>query len=349
MSDFGQSAKPRIFVFGTGKTGHAALTYLLGSEENIVGVCTKKNVFVPSFLFRLKVTCVQCLFDMGLYEPHDQILHDFKNEISGPADLALAQNIPCFDLGSLKSDDFYEAVKALNPDLILCFGFPKLVPQRILDLARISAVNIHPGFLPARGGGTPVRWAIVKGDKQVGLTAHVMTAKFDAGKIVAERSIPLLNDDDSASLEGKLINVFPDLMCDVLKFLRDGVLEKDVASTSPPDILPPMHKDFSRINWNEHGSNHISRIVRAMKPKGSVFTYLNGKQIYFWDVSVISNYKSDQNAKPGQVISIDNKEGLVIKTIDGAICVRNALFGYKLRPASFIVRRLKIKISDCFV
>lgn len=332
---------PRIFLFGTGDTGHAALSYLIKENANVVGVCTNTVRPRTSFIFQMKVFLVQTLFDLGLYQPHDQILHNFNMKTPDNAKLAQQKNIDCYDIGMLNQQSFLENCTKLNPDLILCFGFPKLLPKSILDIAKISAINIHPGFLPQRGGGTPVRWAIFLGDKKIGLTAHIMTIKFDSGKIIAERSVPILNNDDSKSAERKIIKLFPDLMKDILGLLAEGKLEKDIKNLESPQILPPMRKNHNQINWQKHSAEDIKKITLAMRPKGSAYSFFKNRQLYFWDISILEKVKT--NALPGTVIDIEKNGDLVIKTIDGCIRVHSFLFGYKIRSSKFMCWRLNLK------
>ena len=92
----------------------------------------------------------------------------------------------------------------LRPDLIISGGFPWRIPRDVIDLPRVGAINMHPPLLPRHRGPNSVGWAFRDDDAEIGFTAHRLDADFDTGAILAQSRIPILDDDDSASLTGKL-------------------------------------------------------------------------------------------------------------------------------------------------
>jgi len=78
--------------------------------------------------------------------------------------------------------------RAHEPDLLLCWGFPWLLPQEVLDVARLGSINGHTSALPRHRGGHPWAWAVREGDPEFGVTIHHMSASFDTGAILAQGS-----------------------------------------------------------------------------------------------------------------------------------------------------------------
>ena len=74
----------------------------------------------------------------------------------------------------------------LEPDVVLCAGFPWKLPQEALDVARLGSVNHHPGKLPRHRGPVPMAWALRDGDSEFGVTWHRMDAELDTGPILAD-------------------------------------------------------------------------------------------------------------------------------------------------------------------
>jgi methionyl-tRNA formyltransferase len=86
-------------------------------------------------------------------------------------------------------------LRALEPDLMLCWAFPWKLPQAALDVAPLGSVNLHPALLPRHRGPIPLSWALREGDGRFGLTWHRMDADLDTGRILAQGSIPIDDDD----------------------------------------------------------------------------------------------------------------------------------------------------------
>lgn len=79
-------------------------------------------------------------------------------------------------------------VRAHAPDLLLCWGFPWLLSQDVLDTPRLGSVNGHTSALPRHRGRHPWAWAVREGDPEFGVTIHRMAATFDTGAILAQGS-----------------------------------------------------------------------------------------------------------------------------------------------------------------
>ncbi len=80
---------------------------------------------------------------------------------------------------------------SVEPDLVVCMGFPWKVPPDALAVPRLGWLNGHPSLLPIHRGPLPVAWAIRAGDDEIGITFHRMDAELDTGPILAQRRYPL--------------------------------------------------------------------------------------------------------------------------------------------------------------
>ena len=76
---------------------------------------------------------------------------------------------------------------SVQPDLVVCMGFPWKVPADALAVPRLGWLNGHPSLLPRHRGPLPVAWAIREGDEEIGITFHRMDADLDTGPILAQK------------------------------------------------------------------------------------------------------------------------------------------------------------------
>lgn len=103
-----------------------------------------------------------------------------------------------------KAKKFHSWLKNLAPDYLVVIAYGKIIPQTILDIPKIAAINIHGSLLPQYRGASPLQTSLLNGDKKTGITIMEMSAGLDEGNIIASLSIPL----DPSITTLKLINLF---------------------------------------------------------------------------------------------------------------------------------------------
>ena len=88
--------------------------------------------------------------------------------------VALEHEIPVYQPVSLKGDEAYDILTALDPELIVVAADGKILPKRILDLPKLGCINVHSSLLPRYRGAAPINWAILNGDAVTGVTIMYM-------------------------------------------------------------------------------------------------------------------------------------------------------------------------------
>jgi len=80
-------------------------------------------------------------------------------------------------------------LRALEPDLVVCTGFPWKIPADALGVPPLGWLNGHPSLLPRHRGPVPVAWSIRNGEPEIGITFHRMDTELDTGAILAQRTM----------------------------------------------------------------------------------------------------------------------------------------------------------------
>jgi methionyl-tRNA formyltransferase len=112
--------------------------------------------------------------------------------------------------------------RAYELDLVVCTGLPWLVPREALAVPRLGVVNGHPSLLPRYRGPFPIAWAVRNGETEIGMSYHLMDERFDTGNLLAQRAVPLAEDDDWESLMGKVSEAALELLPAALERLGRG-------------------------------------------------------------------------------------------------------------------------------
>ncbi|MBA3245803.1 MAG: methionyl-tRNA formyltransferase [Actinobacteria bacterium] len=192
---------------------------------------------------------VPVLRDLG-HEPRGVVTP--RVERRRPDDALTDANIPA-GLDLLFGKDRWSIeplLRALEPDLMVCWGFPWKLPPAALEVARLGSINLHPALLPRHRGPIPLAWALREGDGRFGITWHRMDAELDTGRLLAQTSIPIEDDDV------EIMDFGPKLGAAAFRLLP-GVLER-VAAGDPGDLQPEEgaswagyfeDDEYARVDW----------------------------------------------------------------------------------------------------
>ena len=181
--------------------------------------------------------------------------------------------------------DLAPLLRGLEPDVVLCWGFSWKIPQEALDVPRYGAVNQHPALLPRHRGPIPLSWALRAGDPVFGVTWHRMDAELDTGPILAQTSVPILDEETTIFETGpRLLEATLGLLPQVFERLAAG----DPGDPQPIEGASwggMFEEDYAAIDWSSQTAREIHNQVRAwsfafgMGPVQGPFAELDGKRV----------------------------------------------------------------------
>jgi methionyl-tRNA formyltransferase len=172
-----------------------------------------------------------------------------------------------------------ERVRTARPDFLFSFYYRQLLGAPLLATAPRGAFNMHGSLLPHYRGRAPVNWAVLHGERETGATLHAMTAKADAGDIVAAQAVPILPDDTAVEVMRKV--------CVAAEVALNRALPGLVAGTA---VLRPQNlalggyfgrrtQSDGAIDWR-HGVAAVHNLVRAVAPPyPGAFALASGLQL----------------------------------------------------------------------
>lgn len=183
---------------------------------------------------------------------------------------------------SSEFSDFAATLQSFQPDVILCFSYSMLIPQELLDLARVGAVNIHGGLLPRFRGANVLNWAIIEDVRETGVTAHFMTAEFDAGDIVFQETLAIEDTDTAATLKARLDAAGLVMAHRIRAIARNGGQLPRI----PQDSAQARHyrrrkPEDGRIDWRTMDDRQVFNLVRALVAPwpGAFFDTAEGQRV----------------------------------------------------------------------
>jgi len=137
-------------------------------------------------------------------------------------------------------------LRAYEPDLCLCFGYPWLLPPEVLAVPPLGVLNGHPSVLPRWRGPFPIAWTVREGDPELGLTFHLMDEGFDTGPILEQGSAPMPDEYDWPAFEPCLAGLAQELLPQALDRLASGHPGERQSGDGP--YAGPFPKEFSELD-----------------------------------------------------------------------------------------------------
>ena len=226
---------------------------------------------------------------------------------------ALLHGLPVFQPTKIKED--YQAVLDAKPDIIVTAAFGQFIPKIVLDYPEFGCINVHGSLLPKYRGGSPIQTSIIKGEKETGITIMYMASKMDAGNIIAQRAIPILDTDDNGSMFSKLSVLGRDLLLEVLPSIFDKTNPSIPQDESQVTYAYNITHQQQFIDWNK-SADEVVNLVRGLAPNPTALTSINGTIIKVYKAKKVSD---DTLGKPGEVVKL-NKE-LLISCGSGAVSI----------------------------
>ncbi|MEJ5914777.1 phosphoribosylglycinamide formyltransferase [Pseudokineococcus sp. 1T1Z-3] len=130
-----------------------------------------------------------------------------------------------------------QAVLAHEPDLVVLAGFMRLVGPAFLARLGGRVVNTHPALSPSFPGVRAPADALAYGVRVTGATVLLVDEGVDTGAVVAQTAVPVLDDDDVASLHERIKAVERPMLVDVVgRMARHGW---STSPTNPRKVLLP--------------------------------------------------------------------------------------------------------------
>lgn len=208
-------------------------------------------------------------------------------------------NIKVYQPEKLKTDETFNIIKEINPELIVVVAYGKILPKNIIDFPKYGCINVHGSLLPKYRGAAPIQWSIINGDKTTGITTMFMNEGLDTGDILLQDSI-FINDTDTADeLKKKMSVLGAETLIKTLKQLEEGTLTPIKQDDSQATLSPPLDKITGDIDW-EKTAQEIHNLVRGANSWPIAHTILKGKRFKIYK----SRVSKSRPAQPGKVLSV---------------------------------------------
>ncbi|WP_036434221.1 methionyl-tRNA formyltransferase [Mycoplasmopsis columboralis] len=190
--------------------------------------------------------------------------------------LAQKYNIKLFQ--PEKIGQIYQELKELDYDILLTCAFGQYIPTKVLDLAKKASLNIHGSLLPKYRGAAPIQHALWNGDDKTGIDLIYMTAQMDAGNIIKEATLPILDTDTSDSLFAKMSELATLHITSWLNEFIAGDFSETIQDESLVVLSPKLLKEDAFLASSLTIEEAFNKI-RAFSSNPGAYLLINDKRL----------------------------------------------------------------------
>jgi len=239
----------------------------------------------------------------------------------------------------------------VQADVMVVAAYGLLLPQWVLDAPRFGCLNIHASLLPRWRGAAPIHRAIEAGDTHTGVTLMQMDAGLDTGDMLFEETLPILDNDTTASLHDKLADLGARMIVQALTQL--GQFKPVKQPAEGVTYAHKIEKAEAAIDWSLP-AKLLARRVRAFDPFPGMTAQMGSDLVKVWQAQALASDHAGEvsNAPglhlPGTLLSV-SESGLQVQCGQGVLCLTQLQKpGGKRLPAADFVRNFKGAVGDVF-
>ncbi|MEG2173167.1 MAG: methionyl-tRNA formyltransferase [Desulfovibrionaceae bacterium] len=162
---------------------------------------------------------------------------------------ALTHGLPVWQPQNFKSPEACAALEALQPDFLIVAAYGLLLPQKVLDIARVAPVNVHGSILPLYRGAAPIQRAVWDNCATTGVSIMRMEAGLDTGPVYAVRTLPI-GEHTAGSLHEALSVLGAQALEESLPAMARGDLRAVAQDNTRASHAAKLTKGDGRIDWD---------------------------------------------------------------------------------------------------
>lgn len=217
---------------------------------------------------------------------------------------ALSKGYEVYQPQKVKTPEFVQILREMQPDLIVVAAFGQFLSQEILSMPQYGCINVHASLLPKYRGAAPIQYAIIKGETESGVTIMQMDIGMDTGAMLDKVVVPIGENTTMGELHDELKTKGAELLLTVIDKIEAGTVVAEPQNNEEATYATLLDRSMERIDWSK-SAQEVHNLIRGFNPAPSTFTSLpNGKNLKIW-CSRLTDKTSE--AAPGTVVEVGKR------------------------------------------
>lgn len=254
-------------------------------------------------------------------------------------EIALKHALPIEQPEDVKNNPVFKSLlESLKPDIAVVVAYGKILPKEVLDIPKYGFINVHASLLPKYRGAAPIQWALLKGEKETGITIFKLTELLDAGPILLHKKVEIDEEDDAENLSKKLFSEGGEILLKALKTIEEGKTKFIPQNEAEVTYAPSLKKESGEIDWKK-SAREIHDRIRALISWPAAHTFCHGKRLKIYKARPYALDLAGGTPLPGTIVHILKPEGFVVATGQGNLLVLEVQpeAGRRMKAHDFII------------
>lgn len=203
----------------------------------------------------------------------------------------------------LKNPEFIAQLRALKADLQVVVAF-RMLPEAVWNMPPLGTMNLHGSLLPQYRGAAPINWAIIRGEKETGVTSFLLRHEIDTGDILFQEKLSIGDNETAGELHDRMMMLGAEVVLRSVHALKTGTARPVAQSDTEATSAPKLHTESCKIDFSLN-INELHNFIRGLSPYPGAWMMLHDKvfKVLRTDIHV----KTDVSQLPGTLFTTDKK------------------------------------------
>jgi len=267
----------------------------VNNQKNNLGIVYfGSNCFLSTQVLRQLLQtniAIECVL---IHQQQQGLIPNIINTQAPLESLAHQNNITVTKFDSTQIKPWQKIKNHTSFKLALCVCFEKKIPSLMLENKGNVFINLHPSKLPKYRGPDPIFWQLHAGEKEIGVSLHIIEKNFDSGNIIATQTLKLEKLDTLESLELEAAKIGSKLIALLIDSnTRNKKIKSSIQSEAQASYFSwPDENDIiiSTISWQRDRAYHFIKLMNSKFPQ---LQLNNFGQVYTLAVNTSSDIKKN--------------------------------------------------------
>ncbi len=235
-----------------------------------------------------------------------------RYEFSPVKKWAIENGLEVFQPEKIKND--CQKILDLDVDLIVTAAYGQIISTKVLNHPKYKSINVHGSLLPKYRGGAPIQRSIINGDDKTGITIMYMAKKMDAGDIICQKELPILDSDTQDTMFKKLSILGSEMILGVIMMLENNMVNPIKQDEDKVSFAYNLNKEDEFVTFDKPARDVFNQI-RGLNSNPGGYFIMDGQNVKVYS-SKVADYKHDKEV--GLIIKV-NKDSFDVSCASNTV------------------------------
>lgn len=223
-----------------------------------------------------------------------------------------------------------------DADVFVLAGYGLILKKGCFSIPKLNCINLHGGKLPQYRGSSPLNWALINNETNIGISIIEVDEGIDSGDVLAEDQMDVSPEANISDLHEWANRQFPKLLHSVLEQISNGTLNPQKQNHDHAAYYPKRFHEDGMIFWDQLSAREVHNRIRALtKPYPCARTFFGNREVLLIKSELT---KSPYYGEAGRIYR-KNNEKLLVGAMDQALWITSAEFTEDQSPLYSNVKR----------